>query len=440
MAAPFPYFRNIAALSKGVWRRRRGASLLSTALVIGLVAVVAVGAVGVIGDEISDLFGGVGDELAEVAGDGETADITAPTISGFSIDGLGFAEGTTLTLILEASEDLVAGSGAATLRLTFDSGTAETREAIIVEGDAHFPYTIQSGDANNGTFDISGLSSPAALTDAAGNGLDVADAFPAPVIPNGPSGQKLCALFNPGLGADGVPSGDDTHPHPLDGGPGCDDGNGAIYAGRSLDGADFFVTHCDFGMVSSGGSCTGTRTRLPWAQTTLALNVDTPLQNFTGGESMSFFAGIRYGAEIIPGVTNGLGITTFLANDMDSDDGQSGFQTHEAAKACEDLTAHGRSDWYLPAIGELELIYANLVATDDPDHPMSTLQNLAGATNAGSTGPLRSTFALSGFSFQQRYWSSSESGISHARQQLFQDGDHSFLGKTSELAIRCAAR
>lgn len=34
-----------------------------------------------------------------------------------------------------------------------------------------------------------------------------------------------------------------------------------------------------------------------------------------------------------------------------------GFQTHNAATYCENLVAHGYSDWYLPAINELGLLY-----------------------------------------------------------------------------------
>jgi len=49
------------------WRARRGASLTGYALVVGLIAVVAIAATTRIGEEITELFGLVGEDLDSVA-------------------------------------------------------------------------------------------------------------------------------------------------------------------------------------------------------------------------------------------------------------------------------------------------------------------------------------------------------------------------------------
>jgi hypothetical protein len=46
----------------------------------------------------------------------------------------------------------------------------------------------------------------------------------------------------------------------------------------------------------------------------------------------------------------------------DADAGAPGVQPHSAANHCANLTSHGHDDWYLPALDELRVLYANSAA------------------------------------------------------------------------------
>ena len=84
---------------------------------------------------------------------------------------------------------------------------------------------------------------------------------------------------------------------------------------------------------------------------------------------------------------------------------------YAAAQACADLTAHGKTDWYLPAIDELETVYNNL----KQGQPAGTY----GFENA-------------------YYWSSSEEDISNAWLMGFTDGYIHVDDKGSVyLRVRC---
>jgi len=76
-----------------------------------------------------------------------------------------------------------------------------------------------------------------------------------------------------------------------------------------------------------------------------------------------------------------------------------------AAKVCDDLELNGHSDWYLPSIGELQLMYDNL--------------HLNGNGNFSSDG-----------SAQNNYISSSESGSDFAYMFSFNDGSVEIIGKS----------
>ena len=85
-----------------------------------------------------------------------------------------------------------------------------------------------------------------------------------------------------------------------------------------------------------------------------------------------------------------------------------------AAAYCEGLSAHGYSDWYLPAQDELNVLYTNK-----------------------NTGALNGTFDESGDFPAGWYWSSSENATSFARFQRFSDGNQNGLSKSSGVAVRC---
>ncbi|WP_431137595.1 hypothetical protein [Psychroserpens mesophilus] len=52
-----------------------------------------------------------------------------------------------------------------------------------------------------------------------------------------------------------------------------------------------------------------------------------------------------------------------------------------AAKICSDLNLNGFDDWYLPSIGELELVYTNLFSQGFGDFSGSTASNLASSSD-----------------------------------------------------------
>jgi len=90
---------------------------------------------------------------------------------------------------------------------------------------------------------------------------------------------------------------------------------------------------------------------------------------------------------------------------------------YAAAEYCNGLTAHGQSDWYLPAQDELNVLYTN--------------RNM---------GNLNGTFNETGVSPAGHYWSSSERHNIDTRFQRFSDGFQLHLSKTSGLSVRCVRR
>jgi hypothetical protein len=251
-------------------------------------------------------------------------------------------------------------------------------------------------------------------------------------VDTGPSGRPLCGgVFNHVKAT-----------NPVVGGPGCDDGTGAIYAGRAPDGTDFFAAHCDIGMNSTSGGCTGSRSSVAWAESVVTTFNNTNLPDLVSG-ALPNTAGMRNGSEVIAATTPQT-ITRFLAvpqaSNADADAGEAGLQPHQAAKMCNDLTAHGRAagSWYLPALGELDVIYANLAATDDVDHPLPSAAHSSQATHSGTTGPLRSSFSISA----TFYLASNEYNIaSRAWGQRFTDGAQTDgVTKTTGSFVRCVTR
>ncbi|MEQ9258361.1 MAG: LamG-like jellyroll fold domain-containing protein [Roseovarius sp.] len=101
----------------------------------------------------------------------------------------------------------------------------------------------------------------------------------------------------------------------------------------------------------------------------------------------------------------------------DSDSAVGGVQPHQAAEYCEGLSAHGHSDWYLPAQDELNVLYTN--------------------KNAGD---LNGTFNESGSAPAGWYWSSSERGSSGARAQIFSGGSQNNRDKFNGSSVRCVRK
>ncbi|MCB9990481.1 MAG: DUF1566 domain-containing protein [Rhodospirillales bacterium] len=83
---------------------------------------------------------------------------------------------------------------------------------------------------------------------------------------------------------------------------------------------------------------------------------------------------------------------------------------HQAAKLCAGLSAHGHTDWYLPAKDELNVLYINRAA-------------IGGFETSGSY-----------------YWSSTEYDNFYAWRQRFSDGIQDSNTKNGTFAVRCARR
>ncbi len=159
----------------------------------------------------------------------------------------------------------------------------------------------------------------------------------------------------------------------------CSDGT--VYAGLSPDGnVKMYTTRCDAGQTWSGSACTGTRVTRKWS----------------------------YGTTIATGYTNastGESNTSNLYALNGNADGP-----YEAATHCQDLVANSQSDWYLPARGELNVLY----------------------TGNASIG----NFDTSG----TYYWSSTEYDTSYAYPQRFSDGYQGNRAKNSSYLVRCVRR
>jgi hypothetical protein len=158
--------------------------------------------------------------------------------------------------------------------------------------------------------------------------------------------------------------------------------DGTIFAGFTPDGnVPMYTTPCDAGQTWDGSACTGTRLTKTW-------NNGSNDWTDTGYTS----------------AVTGLANTTGLAVLMDAGG------PYVAAQYCDSLTAHGHSDWYLPARSELNLYSVNKTA-------------IGGFDTSGSW-----------------YWSASESNSAYAWLQRFSDGSQPSPNKSYASYVRCARR
>jgi len=106
---------------------------------------------------------------------GINADTVAPTIAAVtaSPNSGTLAVGDTLAITADADEDLIVGSGSASLELTVGGTTRTANFREINAGNAVFEYTIQSGDNDDNGIEVAGINPGAdGLQDVAGNILD----------------------------------------------------------------------------------------------------------------------------------------------------------------------------------------------------------------------------------------------------------------------------
>ena len=126
---------------------------------------------------------------------------------------------------------------------------------------------------------------------------------------------------------------------------------------------------------------------------------------------------------------------------------------HQAAQFCEGLTIGGFSDWYMPAINELEVCYYNL-------KPTTTSNNTSSGGNANAVPARASNYtagnpaqtsatdfqntnseAFNYTDFQGFYWSSTGSAsYGDARYTRFLDGASSSISKNDYRRVRAIRR
>lgn len=122
--------------------------------------------------------------------------------------------------------------------------------------------------------------------------------------------------------------------------------------------------------------------------------------------------------------------------------------THPAAQFCEGLTIGGFTDWYMPAMNELEVCYYNL-------KPTTTSNNTSSGINANAVPARASNYTTgtpaqtSSADFQDTgaedfaaayYWSSTEYSGYYARSQLFYNGYQALRVKTGSTRVRAIRR
>ncbi|MDD3288698.1 MAG: DUF1566 domain-containing protein [Alphaproteobacteria bacterium] len=172
--------------------------------------------------------------------------------------------------------------------------------------------------------------------------------------------------------------------------------DGSVYVGLSPDGnVKMYTTRCDQGMTWSGSACTGTRSTYMWGTYGTLTNINST----TTGRANTTALVTNY-STLNDGYTTGV----------------------PAASTCENLTVHGKSDWYLPAKDELHLIWTS-----------------AGSSSAGVTSTYSSSFDVSG---TYSYWSSSEyAGNPYgAWIERFSDGNQYAGYKNNSRLVRCVRR
>lgn len=172
----------------------------------------------------------------------------------------------------------------------------------------------------------------------------------------------------------------------------CDDGS--LYAGLSPDGnMKMFTLRCDHGQSWNGSTCIGSRSYHAWSDSFSAGYTDTTITNCATS-----------------GICNALGESNAaILMATDADPGTGGFQYHDAANICDTTNENGQTDWYLPSIPELAVLYSN-----------RTL--------------------IGGFDSASSYWTSSEVDANNAWSVPFNTGTPVQNDKTSITHIRCVRK
>lgn len=209
--------------------------------------------------------------------------------------------------------------------------------------------------------------------------------------------------------------------HACQGDPGARCADGTYYIGQHSNGGALYAAGCDVGMVPQvNGSCTGERSLLPWGRT----GSDSPLRNVTDLDAASRdFSGWESTATLV----------------------RSG--SYPAAQACDRLSMNDHSDWYLPAMGELDLMWAathtRAQASDDLPSWLRLRVSQSSGTALAQTFDRRifaSQSCADGGGFPCLVWSANEMNSRFAWHRFLSHGYRFWDGKNAKLAVRCVRR
>lgn len=175
----------------------------------------------------------------------------------------------------------------------------------------------------------------------------------------------------------------------------CDDGT--VFVGFTPDGnVPLYMMRCDMGLTWDGQTCTGGLGSYYWNDGG-ANYTNTALANCTAVNCQA---------------TGAANTATLVAADANSVTG--GVQAHQAAVACDNLSANGHTDWYLPADKEWDTAYDAI---------------------------RRSTYSNARYQMQNSwYWTSSEYDTNSAWGFYPNGGSRTALGKNSIAYIRCVRK
>ena len=123
--------------------------------------------------------------------------------------------------------------------------------------------------------------------------------------------------------------------------------------------------------------------------------------------------------------------------------------SHPAAQFCEGLTIGGFSDWYMPALNELEVCYYNLKpTTTSNDTGSGTNTNAVPSRGSNYTAGTPAQTAATDFQTGNSqafavndYWTSTEySSAAYAWRQDFNNGGQNQPPKTAYMYVRAVRR
>jgi hypothetical protein len=186
--------------------------------------------------------------------------------------------------------------------------------------------------------------------------------------------------------------------------------DGTVYAGMSPDtNVPMYTTPCDAGYYYSGGTCVACASGVWSGSGTTCSTTWSSTKYPTWNNGSSNWTVTGYTSQTT-GKANTAGLIAL------SDAGS----PYKAAEYCGTLPAFGHSDWYLPALTELGILWTNRTAIGNFD-----------VTDGGT--------AVSG-AYPGLYWSSSENGNYDSYGQRFSDGSQGGNYKDLLFSVRCVRR